>query len=77
MLRGLTTCVASELSILAAAVSIISGAVRAHRLESADVSRGDCKPSDGAFRSAVSARSVSAVSTVTYMSPIGQSVGLE
>ena len=38
---------------------------------------GDCKPSDGAFRSAVSARPVSAVSTVKWMSIIVQSVGLE
>ena len=38
---------------------------------------GDSKPSDGAFRSAVSARSVSTVSTVTYMSTIVQSFELE
>jgi len=38
---------------------------------------GDCKPSDGAFRSAVSARPVSAVSTARWMSIIVQSVGLE
>ena len=77
VLRGLTTCVASEMSVLGPAASIISGAIRARHPESADVSVGDSKPSDGAFRSAVSARSVSAGSTMTYMSTISLSVGLE